>query len=95
MDVNFNETLNFRAAREEDDERHICPMSLDAIARCLTLWSNPGDVVFSPFAGVGSEGYQALMMGRKFVGIELKKSYYNQAIKNLNSATPKKQQSLF
>jgi DNA modification methylase len=95
MDVNFNDTLNFRAAREEDDERHICPMSLDAIGRCLTLWSNPGDVVLSPFAGVGSEGYQALMMGRKFVGIELKTSYYNQAIKNLNSATPKKQHSLF
>lgn len=95
MDVNFNDTLNFRAAREENDERHICPMSLDAIARCLTLWSNPGDVVLSPFAGVGSEGYQALMMERKFVGIELKTSYYNQAIKNLKKANPKKQLAMF
>lgn len=95
MDVSFNDTLNFRAAREENDERHICPMSLDAIARCLTLWSNPNDVVFSPFAGIGSEGYQALMMGRKFIGIELKTAYYNQAIKNLNKATPKKQLGLF
>ena len=70
-------------------------MSLDAIARCLTLWSNPNDIVFSPFAGVGSEGYKSIMMGRKFVGIELKELYYNQAIKNLNSANPAKQMKLF
>jgi len=95
MDVNFNDTLNFRAARELDDERHICPMSLDAIARCLTLWSNKEDIVFSPFAGIGSEGYQAVSMGRKFIGIELKTSYYNQAIKNINKASQTKQMTLF
>jgi DNA modification methylase len=95
MDVNFNDTLNFRAAREESDERHICPMSLDAIGRCLTLWSNKGDVVLSPFAGVGSEGYQSLMMERKYIGIELKGSYFNEAIRNLKKATPKKQLSIF
>jgi len=95
MDVNFNDTLNFRAAREESDERHICPMSLDAIGRCLTLWSNKGDVVLSPFAGVGSEGYQSLMMERKYIGIELKGSYFNEAIRNLKKATPKKQMSIF
>jgi len=94
-DVSFSDTLNFRAAREENDERHICPMSLDAIARCLTLWSNPDDVVLSPFAGIGSEGYQSLMMGRKFIGIELKESYFNQAIKNLNKAKPAQQMRLF
>jgi hypothetical protein len=95
MDINFNNTLNFRAARHESDERHICPMSLDAIARCMTLWSNPGDVVLSPFAGVGSEGYQALMMDRKFIGVELKPSYYAEAVKNMKRANPKKQMSLF
>jgi DNA modification methylase len=95
MDVNFNNTLNFRAAREEDDERHICPMSLDAIARCLTLWSNTGDVVLSPFAGVGSEGYQSLMMGRKFIGIELKTAYYTQTVLNLKKAIHAKQLTLF
>jgi len=94
MDVKFNDTLNGRAAREENDERHICPMSLDAIARCLTLWSNAGEIVFSPFAGIGSEGYQSLMMERKFIGVELKTAYYNQAIKNLKKATPKKQLTL-
>lgn len=86
MDIDFNNTLNFREARTEEDERHICPMSLDSIARCLTLWSNKGDTVLSPFAGVGSEGYQSVMMGRKFVGVELKPSYYHQAIKNISKA---------
>lgn len=95
MDINFNNTLNFRAARQEEDERHICPMSLDAIARCVTLWSNPGDVIYSPFAGVGSEGYQSVKMDRKFIGVELKKGYFNQAVKNLSSVTKAKQPNLF
>lgn len=86
MDIDFSRTLNKEAARDSDDERHICPMSLDITERALHLWSNPGDVVLSPFAGIGSEGWQALQMGRKFIGVELKPSYYRQAIKNLEKA---------
>lgn len=86
FDINQTNTLNISQARDRDDERHICPLQLDTIARCLELWSNPGDVVFSPFAGIGSEGYQALKMGRRFVGCELKKSYYDVAVKNLKKA---------
>ena len=71
---------------EHDDERHICPLQLDVIDRCLELWSTEGDVVLSPFAGIGSEGYEAVKMGRKFIGIELKKSYFDQAVINLKSA---------
>jgi len=85
FDINQTNTLNIRQAREQKDERHICPMNLDVIARCLELWSNEGDVVFSPFAGIGSEGYQALKMGRKFIGVELKQSYFNQAVLHLES----------
>jgi hypothetical protein len=87
FDINQTNTLNVSQARDRDDEKHICPLQLDTIARCLELWSNPGDVVFSPFAGIGSEGYQALKMGRKFVGVELKTSYYNVAVRNLKKAT--------
>ena len=83
MDINQTRTLNYRAARSENDEKHICPLQLDTIARCLELWSNPGDVILSPFAGIGSEGYEAVSTGRKFIGMELKESYYNQAIKFL------------
>ena len=71
------------SARDEKDERHIAPLQLQVIERAVTMWSNPGDIVLSPFAGIGSEGYQSLKMGRKFIGIELKDSYYNQAIRNL------------
>lgn len=96
MDIDQSRTLNYRAARTEQDERHICPLQLDVIHRCLQLWSNPGDVVLSPFAGIGSEGYEAVLMGRKFVGIELKESYFKQAIKNLQKAEQEtKQASLF
>lgn len=84
MDINQSNTLNVAAARDEKDEKHICPLQLDTIARCLELWTNEGDIVIDPFAGVGSVGYQALKQGRKFIGIELKKSYYDQSIKNLN-----------
>jgi hypothetical protein len=87
MDINPSDTLQFRHAREEDDERHICPLQLDVIRRGIQLWSNPGDVVLSPFMGIGSEGYVALEMGRQFVGVELKPSYYAVAVKNLNAAS--------
>jgi len=86
MDINPSDTLQFRSARENDDERHICPLQLEVIRRALKLWSNPDDVVLSPFAGIGSEGYVALQEGRRFVGAELKKSYYEQATRNLLSA---------
>ena len=85
MDINQTNTLNVKQARDKDDERHICPLQLDVIARCLELWTNPGDIVLSPFAGIGSEGYESLRMERKFIGIELKKSYFDVAIKNLRS----------
>jgi len=86
MDIDFSRTLNYRAARENNDERHICPMSLDIIERALWLWSNPGDTVFSPFAGIGSELYMALQMDRKAIGIELKSSYFRQAVINCKEA---------
>ena len=86
MDIRQTNTLQYRSAREEKDERHICPLQLDVIARAVELWSNPGDIVFSPFAGIGSEGYQAIKMGRRFVGVELKESYYRTAVNNLEMA---------
>lgn len=79
MDVNQTRTLNVRAAREAKDEKHICPLQLDVIERCLVLWSNKGDVVFSPFTGIGSEGVCSVKLGRKFIGTELKESYWKQA----------------
>ncbi len=86
MDINPSDTLQYRSAREHNDERHICPLQLEVIRRAVKLWTNPGDVVWSPFAGIGSEGFVALEMGRKFLGSELKKSYYNQACRNLDRA---------
>lgn len=83
MDINPNETLQGRSAREYADERHICPLQLDVIRRGVDLWTNPGDTVLSPFAGIGSEGYVSLQLNRKFVGIELKESYFKQAALNL------------
>lgn len=85
MDIRQTRTLQFRSARESDDERHICPLQLDVIERAIELWSNPGDVVLSPFAGIGSEGVVALNLGRRFVGIELKRSYWELAKSNLES----------
>lgn len=84
--IKETDTLNFTAARETEDERHICPLQLGTIERCIKLWSNPGETILSPFAGIGSEGYMALKLGRKFIGIELKKSYFDVAVKNLESA---------
>ena len=86
MDIRQSNTLQYRSAREEKDERHICPLQLDVIARSVELWSNPDDIVFSPFAGIGSEGYQAVKMGRRFVGVELKDSYFKIAVNNLKMA---------
>jgi DNA modification methylase len=86
MDIKQSNTLNKKAAREQADERHIAPLQLDLIQRCLRLWSLKGDVVFSPFMGIGSEGYVAVGMKRKFIGIELKKSYFDLAVKNLIDA---------
>ena len=94
MDINPSDTLSFREAREHNDERHICALQLQVIERGIRLWSNPGDLVFSPFGGIGSEGYQALRMGRRFLGAELKRSYWQQACKNLEQAK-REQQGLF
>ncbi len=88
MDINPSNTLQHRSAREDEDEKHVCPLQLEVIERALTLWSNKGDVVLSPFAGIGSEGWQAIKMGRKFVGAELKRSYFEQATRNLEAASP-------
>lgn len=86
LDIAQSDTLSRFAAREEQDERHIAPLQLTVIRRCLQLWTNPGDVVFSPFAGIGSAGYVALEMRRRFVGAELKQSYFEQAVANLRLA---------
>lgn len=86
MDINQSNTLNRTSARDERDEKHICPLQLDVIERCINLWSNEHDTVFTPFLGIGSEAYQALKMHRRAVGIELKESYYNQAAKNCERA---------
>jgi hypothetical protein len=86
MDIDPSDTLTYREAREHNDERHICPLQLQVIERAIELWTNPNDTVFSPFAGIGSEGYVALKMGRLFIGVELKESYWTQACKNLKSA---------
>lgn len=94
--IDPSDTLQYRSAREHDDERHVCPLQLSVIRRALRLWTNPGDLVLSPFAGIGSEGYVALQEGRRFVGAELKASYYQQAARNLVSAeAPSPQLALF
>lgn len=82
-DINPSDTLQFRAARDENDERHIAPLQLEVIRRCVELWSAPQDVVLTPFAGIGSEVYVAAEMGRKAVGVELKPTYFEQAKRNL------------
>ena len=94
MDINQSRTLQYRGGRDEKDEQHISPLQLDVIERCVHLWSNPGDIVFTPFMGIGSEVYGAVELGRKGIGIELKPSYFRQAVKNLEDAK-NKTQSLF
>lgn len=84
--IRETDTLNARVARDDADERHICPLQLPLIERCVRLWSNQGELVFSPFAGIGSEGYVALKHGRRFIGIELKRSYWQTAVSNLDTA---------
>jgi len=95
MDINPSDTLQHRSAREHDDERHIAPLQLEVIRRGVMLWSNPGDVVLSPFMGIGSEGVVSLELQRRFVGVELKKSYFDQAAANLHLATKQAAQDLF
>lgn len=85
MDINQTNTLNVRVARGDKDERHLCPLQLDLIERCILLWSNPGETILSPFTGVGSEGFVALQQGRNFVGFELKPSYFETAKRNLET----------
>jgi hypothetical protein len=95
MDINQSDTLQHRSAREEKDERHICPLQLDVIKRAILLWTNPGDIVLTPFLGIGSEAYVALELKRRAIGIELKESYYEQAVKNCRSVVEAEQISLF
>lgn len=85
-DIGEFDTLNVAQAREDADERHICPLQLPLIERCVRLWSNRGELVCSPFAGIGSEGYVAIKHGRRFVGCELKPSYWSTAVRNLERA---------
>jgi len=93
MDINPSKTLQAASARDEQDERHICPLQLEVIERGIDLWTNDGDIVLSPFAGIGSEGYMAVKMGRRFIGIELKESYARQAERNLAAAEESMRQS--
>jgi DNA modification methylase len=85
-DIRESNTLNVKAARAKEDERHICPLQLGLIERCIRLWSNKDETVLSPFAGIGSEGHEAVRLGRKFIGVELKKEYFNVAVRNLQDA---------
>lgn len=86
MDIRQSDTLQRRSARDDKDERHICPLQLEVIQRCIELWTNPGDIVFDPFAGIGSVPYVAVTLNRRGVGCELKESYYTQAKNNLDIA---------
>lgn len=95
FDVNQQRVLNVSVARTSEDEKHMCPLQLDVIERCVHLWSNPGDVIFSPFAGIGSEGFGALKLGRRFVGVELKPEYAKWAVRNLEAATAQGEFELF
>jgi len=93
MDINQTNTLNVRMAKDNADERHLCPLQLDLIERAVTMWSNPGDVVLSPFMGIGSEGVTALKLKRRFIGIELKPSYFKHACRYLEAK--ERQEDLF
>lgn len=93
-DVRVDHVLPYKESKDPEDERHVHPLQLDVIERACVLWSNPGEVVFTPFMGVGSECYGALINGRKAIGIELKTSYFNQAAKNLENAKPVEEESL-
>lgn len=90
MSVDQTNVLNVKAAREANDERHLCPLQLDVIERAFVMWSNAGDTVLSPFMGIGSEGFMSLKARRRFIGVELKESYWKQAVRNLHGATAQK-----
>jgi DNA modification methylase len=92
-DIKESDTLNVAEGRDKDDEKHVCPLQLQTIERCVRLWSNPGETILSPFMGIGSEGYESVRHDRKFVGIELKPSYFQAAQKNLARAVATKQQA--
>lgn len=94
-DINPSDTLQYKSAREQEDERHICPLQLTVIRRGIELWTNKNDIVLTPFMGIGSEAYMAVKMNRRAVGIELKDSYYRQAVLNVKSATEERQMDLF
>jgi DNA modification methylase len=85
MDIRQTNTLNVAVAREDKDEKHLCPLQLDLIERCLIMWSNPNDIVLSPFMGIGSEGVMSLRHKRRFVGVELKEAYFRQAVKHMQA----------
>jgi DNA modification methylase len=96
FDIRQTYTLN--SIKSDKDEKHICCLQLDTVERCLDLWSNRDDLILSPFAGIGTEGYQSILMGRRFIGVELKNEYFNQAVINLKKAEAHKdreQHSLF
>lgn len=98
MDIRIDRVLDFKDSRDEEDEKHCHPLQLDVIERAVNMWSNPGETVLTPFMGVGSECYGAVINGRRAIGIELKPSYYRQAVKNMAAAetdTPKEQSLLF
>lgn len=95
MDIDQTDVLNYQIARENEDEKHLCPLQLGVIRRSVDLWTNPGDLVFSPFAGVGSEGYAALELGRRFVGVELKRAYWRHAQRYLADVEFRMQQPNF
>lgn len=95
MDINQTRTLQYRGGRDEKDEQHISPLQLDVIERCIELWSNPGDVVLTPFLGIGSEVYGAVAAGRKGIGFELKPSYFSQAVRNLAELERVETENLF
>ena len=92
-DINQSDTLNVRMARDERDERHICPLQLPVIERLVELYTNKGDIVFTPFMGIGSEIYQSVKMGRRGVGIELKEIYFDCAVKNMEMLEAENSQS--
>lgn len=87
-DIRVSRVLPYKPARDTDDEKHVHPLQLDVIERCIIMWSNPGDAVLTPFMGVGSECYGALSLGRKAIGVELKESYFRQAVRNLENVKP-------
>ncbi len=94
-DINPSDTLQYRSCRDEKDEKHICPLQLTVIRRCINLWSKEGETVLTPFAGIGSEAVVALESGRKAVGVELKPTWYQQAVKNCQGVTKSEQMSLW